>query len=167
MLSCLGLSLFFRVFRVFRGSTLLFVRYCGFHFLPFLFRGVPFFHFVVLPIPNWSPTRMGWFLGSRFRGASRSGRACRLVFELGQDLPGFDLDDVAGRRVGELAVDRETDPAWLVFERDAATWRGGITVASKMCIRLLWASASQSSVSSGVRPMPWLGQPCRLVGPFS
>ena len=25
---------------------------------------------------------------------------------------------------------------------------------------------TQTSFSSGVRPMPWLGQPCRLTGPF-
>ena len=43
---------------------------------------------------------------------------------------------------------------------------GGMTVASKMCSRVLKASVSQSSLSSGDSPMPWLGQPCRLVGPF-
>ena len=47
-----------------------------------------------------------------------------------------------------------------------ATCLGGITVASKMCSLLLAPSASQSSFSSGVRPMPWLGQPCRFTGPF-
>ena len=41
-----------------------------------------------------------------------------------------------------------------------------MTVASKMCRRVLNESVSQSSFSSGVRPIPWLGQPCRLVGPF-
>ena len=40
-------------------------------------------------------------------------------------------------------------------------------MASKRCRRLLWASVSQSSFSSGVRAMPWLGHPWRLVGPFS
>ena len=34
---------------------------------------------------------------------------------------------------------------------------GGITVASKTCSLLFGPSASQSSRSSGVRPMPWLG----------
>src|SRR5262249_20563645 len=48
-----------------------------------------------------------------------------------------------------------------------ATCLGGITVASKTWTRLLWASQTQSSLSSGVRPTPWLGQPCRLTGPFS
>ena len=46
-----------------------------------------------------------------------------------------------------------------------ATCRGGIAVASKTCMRLFAASETQSSFSSGVRPMPWLGQPCRLIGP--
>ena len=47
-----------------------------------------------------------------------------------------------------------------------ATCFGGITVASKMWSRLLNASVTQISFSSGVIPMPWLGQPWRLTGPF-
>src|SRR5688572_30057264 len=47
-----------------------------------------------------------------------------------------------------------------------ATCFGGITVASKTCSRWLAASQSHTSFSSGVRPTPWLGQPCRLIGPF-
>ena len=39
---------------------------------------------------------------------------------------------------------------------------GGVTVLSKTCSRLLAASQTQISFSSGVRPMPWLGQPWRL-----
>ena len=42
---------------------------------------------------------------------------------------------------------------------------GGITVALKTWSRPLCASQTQTSFSSGVRPTPWLGQPCRLVGP--
>ena len=33
-------------------------------------------------------------------------------------------------------------------------------------VLLLAASHTHTSVSSGVRPTPWLGQPWRLVGPF-
>ena len=43
---------------------------------------------------------------------------------------------------------------------------GGIAVASKTWTRWLAASTTQTSFSSGVRPMPWLGQPCRLTVPF-
>ena len=42
---------------------------------------------------------------------------------------------------------------------------GGITVASKMCIRRFTASVTQISLSSGVKPTPWLGQPWRLGTP--
>ena len=40
-----------------------------------------------------------------------------------------------------------------------------MTVASKMCRWLLCASATQTSLSSRVNAIPWLGQPCRLTGP--
>ena len=46
------------------------------------------------------------------------GLAC-LVLQFGDDLSGLDIDDVAGRGVGEPAVDREGNPARLVLER----WR--------------------------------------------
>ena len=36
---------------------------------------------------------------------------------------------------------------------------------AKTCRRLLAASHTQTSFSSGDRPTPWLGQPWRLVGP--
>ena len=49
----------------------------------------------------------------------------------------------------------------------SATCFGGIDVASNTWIALLAQSASQSSRSSGVSAMPWLGQPWRFTGPFA
>ena len=51
------------------------------------------------------------------------------------------------------------------FPRRVRAVFGGRTVASKTWTRLLKASHTQTSRSSGVRPTPWLGQPCRFVGP--
>ena len=91
-----------------------------------------------------------------------------LVFEGGDDLVRLDVDDFAGGRVGEAAVDGESDPAGLDRGESMLSFCfGGMTVLSKTWRRLLWASVSQSSFSSGVSPMPWLGQPWRLVSPVS
>src|SRR5208337_4837497 len=102
---------------------------------------VPLFHvFRGSFLPSVVPFLFPWFPFS-FRGSSYSelvadqdglialevdfekllaldGLAC-LVLQFGDDLSGLDVDDVAGRGVGEPAVNREGDPARLVFERDA------------------------------------------------
>src|SRR3954451_14404664 len=48
-----------------------------------------------------------------------------LVLQAGHELPGLDLDHVAGRRIGVAAVDAEGDPARLVAGLQALERPGG------------------------------------------
>ena len=94
------------------------------------------------------------------RAAFHCRSGARLVLQGRHELFGAGVEYLAGRRIGVFAVDAEGDPARLIADLESGDLlRAASTVLSKMCIALLCPSLNQSSRSSGVRPMPWLGQP--------
>ena len=122
---------------------------------------------VTRPTPNWSPARIGSLprqsissIFSDWTAAPVSSVNVATIFR----------EAISNTSPVEGYANLPSRPNVIQpgssFTFKLATCLGGSVVTSKTCICRLKASQTQISFSSGVRPMPWLGQPCRLTGPF-
>src|SRR5262249_49478180 len=124
----------------------------------------PQLFFPLRPSPNWSPThtrspssQISSITFSECTGRPSSSVSVSTIF--------FVLTSITSPVDGQAYLPSRLNVLQPVCSRSLilTVCFGGIPVASKTCMLLLAASQTQTSVSSGVRPMPWLGQPCRLT----
>ena len=124
--------------------------------------------YVFRPSPNWSPAATGtpslkWIstIFSLWTGPPFS------VGQCGHDLLRRRVDHFAGRRIGELSVEAERHPPRLLAKLHTRRVLRRHRPSRRRCeLARLTASTTHTSFSSGVSPIPWLGQPCRFTIPF-